>query len=353
MPRGKRMKSISSRVQIALVATLLLLLALAVGAYAYDASKDDQIADGVSIGGVDVGGLSADEAESRVQADIVEPLQHPVHVRFDGEQYTLPAEKLEVRADVEGTVDEAVEESREGGIFGRLWRYTTDGDVNSDVQPQIRYSEDTVQGFIEDVAGKINQEPQDASIDPTPTNLTPVKEEPGITVRQEDLRERLVDALHSPSSRVVEPRVDKVPPEVTTDELASEYPAYITIDRGSFTLRYFENLKLQSEYTIAVGQVGYDTPAGLYHIENKAVNPSWTVPDAPWTGGLAGQVIPPGPENPIKARWLGIYDGAGIHGTADVGSLGTAASHGCIRMAIPDVEQLYDQVPVQAPVFIQ
>ena len=42
---------------------------------------------------------------------------------------------------------------------------------------------------------------------------------------------------------------------------------------------------------------------------------------------------------------MGIYDGAGIHGTADVGSLGTAASHGCIRMAVPDVEELYDQVP--------
>src|ERR687891_2267096 len=134
------MRSISSRVQVALVAVLLLLLVLAVGAYAYDASKDDQIADGVSIGGVDVGGLSADEAESRVHADIVEPLQHPVHVKFDGQQYTLAAEKLDVRADVEGTVDEAVEASREGGIFGRLWRYTTDGDVNSDVQPQIKYS---------------------------------------------------------------------------------------------------------------------------------------------------------------------------------------------------------------------
>jgi lipoprotein-anchoring transpeptidase ErfK/SrfK len=346
------MKSNSSRVQVALVGMLLLLLVAAVGAYAYDASKDDQIADGVSIGGVDVGGLGADEAESRVHSDIVEPLQHPVHVKFDGKQYTLPPEKLNVRADVEGTVDEAVEESREGGIFGRLWRYTTDGDVNSDVQPQIKYSQDAVQGFIEGVAGKINQEPQDATIDPTPTNLTPVKEEPGITVRQEDLRERLVDALHSPSSRIVEPRVDKVQPEVTTDELASEYPTYITIDRGSFTLRYFENLKLAKEYTIAVGQVGYDTPAGLYHIENKAVNPSWTVPDAPWTGGLAGQVIPPGPENPLEARWLGIYDGAGIHGTSDLASLGTAASHGCIRMSVPDVVELYDQTDVGTPTYI-
>jgi acyl-CoA reductase-like NAD-dependent aldehyde dehydrogenase len=67
---------------------------------------------------------------------------------------------------------------------------------------------------------------------------------------------------------------------------------------------------------------------------------------------FAGRVIPPGPDDPIKSRWLGIFDGAGIHGTAEVGSLGSAASHGCIRMAIPDVEALFDQVEVGDPVFI-
>ena len=127
----------------------------------------------------------------------------------------------------------------------------------------------------------------------------------------------------------------------------------MTVDRPAFTLRLFKRLKMVKSYKIAVGQAGLETPAGIYHVQNKTVNPSWHVPDSAWAGDLAGQVIPPGPENPIKARWMGIFDGAGIHGTSDVGSLGTAASHGCIRMAIPDVEQLYDQVPVQAPVFIQ
>jgi lipoprotein-anchoring transpeptidase ErfK/SrfK len=352
MYRSEEATTAGTKVQIALVGVILFLLAAAVGAYAYDANKDDQIADGVSIGGVDVGGLSADEAESRVRADIVEPLQHPVHVEFDGERYTLPAEKLGVRADVEGMVDEAVDESREGGIFGRLWRYTTNGDVNSDVQPKIEYSRDTVQSFIEGVAGKINQEPQDASIDPTPTELTPVREQPGITVRQEDLRERLVEALHSPRARVVQARVEKVQPEVTMDEVAGAYPSYITIDRGSFTLRLFKDLKLADEYTIAVGQVGYDTSAGLYDIQSKQVNPTWYVPNEAWAGDLAGTTVPPGPSNPLQARWMGFNGGAGIHGTSDVGSLGTAASHGCIRMSVPDVTALYDQVDVGTPVYI-
>ena len=106
-------------------------------------------------------------------------------------------------------------------------------------------------------------------------------------------------------------------------------------------------------YVVGVGQAGFETPAGLYRIQNKAVNPAWHVPNRDWAGDLAGKVIPGGrADNPIKSRWLGIYDGAGIHGTADIASLGTAASHGCIRMSIPEVEQLYPQVPVGTPVYI-
>ena len=102
-----------------------------------------------------------------------------------------------------------------------------------------------------------------------------------------------------------------------------------------------------------MGQVGLETPAGFYAVENKAVNPAWSVPNSPWAGSLAGTVVPGGiPENPLKARWMGIYAGAGIHGTDDIGSLGTAASHGCVRMAIPDVIELYDQVEVKTPVYI-
>ena len=71
-----------------------------------------------------------------------------------------------------------------------------------------------------------------------------------------------------------------------------------------------------------------------------------------WAGDLAGRSIPPGPQNPLKARWMGIYGGAGFHGTADIGSIGSAASHGCIRMRIPEVIELYDQVPLGAPIYI-
>ena len=100
--------------------------------------------------------------------------------------------------------------------------------------------------------------------------------------------------------------------------------------------------------------VGLTLGSLYYHVESKETNPSWHVPNSAWAGKLAGRVIPPGPDNPIKARWLGIFDGAGIHGIdpSEYGTIGHAASHGCVRMRIPDVVDLYPRVPVGAPIYI-
>jgi lipoprotein-anchoring transpeptidase ErfK/SrfK len=95
-------------------------------------------------------------------------------------------------------------------------------------------------------------------------------------------------------------------------------------------------------------------PAGRYAIQNKQVDPAWHVPNSAWAGSLAGQVIPGGAaNNPLRARWLGIANGVGIHGTAEDWSIGTRASHGCIRMHVSDVIDLYPRVPVGSPVLIK
>ncbi len=107
-------------------------------------------------------------------------------------------------------------------------------------------------------------------------------------------------------------------------------------------------------YKIAVGKAGNKTAAGRYKSVEKTVDPEWHAPNKAWAGELAGQTIPAGdPRNPLEARWLGFADGQGIHGTKDIQSLGTAASHGCIRMSVRAVKQLYRQVKVGTPVFLQ
>ena len=341
---------------IAIVCGVMLLIAAAVGAYAYDDSRSGEIAEGVRVGQIELGGLTDAEATRLLRHELISPLEKPVVATYQGEDYTLHPEDLEVRANVDGMVAEALAASREGGLPSRIVRYATGGEVDHRIDPEVAYSHTAVDRFVKGVAAKVNTEPQDASINPTTTSLEPVPGKEGTALREDDLRTDPTRVLEDggPGPRTVKAKVEPVKPEVTTEELAAQYPDYITVDRSTFTLRHYENLELVSEYTVAVGQAGYDTPTGVYPIESKQVDPVWNVPNSDWAGDLAGQTIPGGaPNNPLKARWMGIYAGAGIHGTDDVGSLGSAASHGCIRMAVPEVIELYDQVEVGTPVYIQ
>ena len=109
--------------------------------------------------------------------------------------------------------------------------------------------------------------------------------------------------------------------------------------------------KLIKSYSIACGAWGYPTPTGSYYIKDKEMHPTWYPPPAPWAKGL--KPIPPGWDNPLGTRWMGLSDhDIGIHGTSDPGSIGTSASHGCIRMLIDDAEKLYELVQVGTPVDI-
>ena len=122
-----------------------------------------------------------------------------------------------------------------------------------------------------------------------------------VTVKTGQLRSEIQQVLTKPTAdRSIKLETRRIKPKVTTNELADKYPKYIVIDRSSFQVRLFKNLKLDKTYTVAIGADGFSTPAGQYDIQNKQVNPSWHVPQSEWAGSLAGRVIPPGPDNPIK-----------------------------------------------------
>jgi lipoprotein-anchoring transpeptidase ErfK/SrfK len=336
-----------------LVAVLLLaLVGGAVAAFAYDSSRDDLIAEGVRIAGVDVGGMRTAEATRVVQRELQEPLERPITVRRGKTKFTLSAEDAGVKADVGGMVDEALHASRDGTIITRVARDLTGGEEDAQVPPRVTYSSDAVHQLVNRVRGKLNRPARDATVDFP--SLEKVKEQKGRRVKTAALEQRIAQALTVPGAdRTVRAPVRILKPKVTQAQLASKYPVVLVADRYNYRLRLYKNLQLTKEYTVAVGAVGFDTPAGLYHIQNKAIDPAWHVPNSDWAGDLAGTIVPGGtPENPLKARWLGIFDGAGIHGTDETYTLGSAASHGCIRMAIPDVIELYDQVPVGAPIYI-
>jgi lipoprotein-anchoring transpeptidase ErfK/SrfK len=139
---------------------------------------------------------------------------------------------------------------------------------------------------------------------------------------------------------------------VVDDRTRTAMIGRIIVNLGQRKLRLVRNGKVWKTYSIAVGQPAYPTPTGDYEINDKQVDPVWYPPDSPWAAELAS--IPAGPGNPLGTRWIGTSSPAiGIHGTYADYSIGTAASHGCMRMHIPDVEQLYDQVAIGMKVSIR
>ncbi len=105
-----------------------------------------------------------------------------------------------------------------------------------------------------------------------------------------------------------------------------------------------------ASYPIAVGKKGWETPTGTFQVMHKQHDPVWLHP-------ITGKVFEAGPDSPLGDRWIGFWsDGRneiGFHGTPDTNLLGSAISHGCVRMRNPDVRLLYEQVKLGTPVVVR
>lgn len=331
--------------------------ALAIGTYVYDHGRQDTIAAGVTIGGVDVGGMKRAAAEAKLRQEILEPLNQAVVVDHGNKRWTLSAKEAKVATNLAATVDEALIRSREGNILQRTWRGVTGEKVQAKLEPQVTYSDAAIVRMLDRIRRSIDRPAKDATVKYTLQGPQTTEAHDGLAVQASVLHRQIKSALVAPDAkRRFSAKTKHVEPKITNDAIEQQANTALVVDREHFQLRLYKGLKLAKTYSVAIGAIGRDTPAGLYHIQNKAVNPAWTKPYSDWVPkDEQGTVVPGGtPENPLKARWLGIFNGAGIHGVdpSEYGSIGHAASHGCVRMRISDVEDLYPRVPVGAPIFI-
>jgi lipoprotein-anchoring transpeptidase ErfK/SrfK len=348
-PRGERRKLLVAGVVIAAV------LGLAIGVYIYDHGRRDLIASGVRVADVNVGGLRTAAARARLRGHLRVTQGNWITVRYAASQFRLTGRQAHLKADVDGAVRRAVRASRSGSIVGRTFRNLFGSQVDKSIPMPVTYRHRAVDELIAHIRSTIDRPLRDATVSvDAGGQLVEVQSRTGAAVDTRRLRRALSQALSAPfAPHVVNVSVRTVKPAVTTEMLAAEHPAYVVVDRPNFKLLLYERLRLTHTYSIAVGRAGLETPAGLHHILAKQVNPSWYVPHSTWAGSLAGKVIPPGPQNPLVARWMAIDDqGDGIHGTNEPSSIGSAASHGCIRMLVSDVIQLYSLTPLGSPVYV-
>jgi lipoprotein-anchoring transpeptidase ErfK/SrfK len=326
-------------------ALLAAVIALLVAAPAARAADTRVIAPGVTVRGLDVGGRTVDDAASYLSGYLTGFLSRDVVVSVGAKTYRLKAADVQLKFDWTLTAKRAFNAGRS----------RTDQSAPVDVAPALGYSRKAVESWAKSVKRQATRPARNAGVTITLRHIGRTHSRPGLTIDSKALAATLESTLNDTRApRHVRQATKPVRPKITAASVAKAYGTIITVDRAHFTLRLFKHLKLSKRYGIAVGMAGLDTPAGLYAIHDKQVNPAWHVPNSAWAGSLAGQTIPGGAaNNPLKARWLGIANGVGIHGTAEDWSIGSRASHGCIRMHVSDVIDLYPRVPVGTPVLIK
>jgi lipoprotein-anchoring transpeptidase ErfK/SrfK len=202
--------------------------------------------------------------------------------------------------------------------------------------------------FVAALSKKVEKAPVDSRL--ILRNLRPflTRDRPGVALAQVASVNAIAKALRlNERSSFVKLPTRKTKAGVTR----RNYGPVVVIRRGANRLYLYRGAKLNRIFPVATGQSVYPTPLGNFQIVVMWRNPWWYPPASDWAKGE--QPIPPGPNNPLGTRWMGISSpGVGIHGTNNDASIGYSVSHGCVRMHVHDAEWLFNHVVVGTPVFI-
>jgi len=308
------------------VLAFVLVLCAAI-ALAPSAGPSKRIPNGVRIAGVNVSGLDRGQAQQQISARFEAPLRF----RFDQREWSASTKRLGMNADVEGAVSQAQQAKSGDDIGVRV-------DVNRDKARAYVVSLDEQFGIDPEnavVTGLVNGRPQIAD------------SKWGREVRRQTMVRAIVRTLRTR----IRPALPLVMKTLKPSVSKTGFGPVIVIRRGANSLQLFNGETPVRSFRVATGRSQYPTPTGSFRIVDMQTNPWWRPPDSDWAKGL--KPIPPGPGNPLGTRWMGLSaPGVGIHGTPDAASIGYSASHGCIRMLIPDATWLFDHVSIGTPVLI-
>ena len=291
------------------------------------ATHSQAVPAGVRIAGVRVGGLSPAAATAAVRSAFAAPLS----VLVGGTKVELRPAKLAT-----AYVAPAVGKARSAA-------------QGTNIHLVVVPRGPAVRAAVASLARRFDRKPRNASLG-TLAGIPHIKPGvDGVSLDRTVLLQRVVRSLTGNVRLPISVKAKKTLPSVT----AASIGPMILINRSTNRLTLFHsNNTVWRVFNVATGQSIYPTPAGRFSIVVKWINPTWYPPtqDA-WAAGLSP--VPPGPGNPLGTRWMGLSaPGVGIHGTDEPDSIGSNASHGCIRMQVPDSEWLFSRVRVGTSVFI-
>jgi len=285
------------------------------------------IAFGVTVGGVTVGGLMPERATEVVRKAFARPL---VLVVSSTRKVRLQPSALGARPNVPKAVRRA-----------RVAR------PGASVTLDVEVSRARVRTLVDRLGRELDLKPVDARLALDGVKPRAIKSQEGRRLMRLASARAVRYALQRNTRAPIRLGFETLKPKVTSSDLDTA----VVVLRESKRLLYFADAKFVRWFGIATGQSAYPTPLGNYEIVNKQRNPWWYPPPSKWAAD--SEPTPPGPGNPLGTRWMGISAPfVGIHGTPDAASIGYSASHGCIRMRIPDAEWLFQHVEIGTPIFI-
>ncbi|QBI20209.1 hypothetical protein ER308_11955 [Egibacter rhizosphaerae] len=351
----------ASRVRTAVVAVIggsiavIVAMGVAVVALAHQEFDSGRLLAGTTIAGVDVEGLAPTEAVDVVAAHLLDDEQPLVTVEVDDRQWPMHAtEALDADA-LSREVADAIETSharfRELSPFGMVSARWLGRSPGIAVDVRLPTDRDGVDAFVRDVAGEVDEAAVDAEIAVVDGWMEFRAERTGRDLDRVATSARVREAVKAGEAEVTG-TVRTVQPQRTLDE----YADVLLVRQGDRRLYHYVDGEIEAEWPVAVGAGGSPTPTGRFVVGAKRASPTWHNPAADGWGEDMPEVIDPGPDNPLGLRalnWLG-EDGADtlvrFHGTADGGSIGQAASRGCVRLSNEHVIELFDRVPQGATI---
>lgn len=350
MERGRhaRQRFTGALVVVAVAGAIVLMSVggVAYAAYRYDRATSDRILPGVTVGGVDVGGMTRAQAIESVRASAADRLDATIHVVAGDSSWTVTPRELGQSADAEAAVDQAIGATSDVGFLSRVWHRWRREPIDVDVA--LTYDGGSVSALVDRIAKEIAIASVNAAVTMEDGAVTFHHAERGRALGHNVATQRLLAALDAGETTVRLP-LHALKPKIPDAKLGTT----IVVDRSVNELSFYEGFELVHRYPVATAAAGYVTPPGQWTIVNKAENPTWYNPAPDTWGADLPMSIPPGPGNPLGTRALYLdAPGIRIHGTYDVNSIGTDASHGCIRMLMTDVEALYPLVPIGTRVFV-
>ncbi|MEX0874855.1 MAG: L,D-transpeptidase/peptidoglycan binding protein [Actinomycetota bacterium] len=333
------------RLRNALIAIGSLIVLVLIAAYLYDRASASHLMPGTRIGGVLIGSRTIDDAEALLHERFVLPLRDPVVVSAPDFRETVSAWDLGLRLDVQEFVRDEHERQQGLPVPTRIWQRIFGNDGNASLAPQM--NEKMLASFVARIDPIVDRPPADARLEIVGGKMNVIPHELGRDMHKDAAAAAIMTGLSSGHTKI------DLPVEVTEPALkADAFTKVIVVSTSANHLTFYKDGKVSKSYRVATGTGGFPTPHGQFRITAKRMNPTWVNPGGEWAKDMPPS-IGPGPNNPLGTRALNISaSGIRIHGTPNDASIGTNASHGCIRMHMHEVEELFDQVDVGTPVLI-